>query len=152
MWYSQRVTRRRKFCIHAKSRSTFHRLRYRRSLRPSWGEADGKNVFHKLALGRRSASDRLRTRAQHPQHIVQHCAGVMPWTTTIIRPSSPEQNRLDDQPLFIGRPPAPCNSALAGSHRAISACYSFQLQRSMRLILVQNSTVEERHDGTTSGA
>lgn len=36
MWYSHRVMSRRKLCIQAKSRATFQRFRYRRSLRSSW--------------------------------------------------------------------------------------------------------------------
>jgi hypothetical protein len=78
----------------------------------------------------------LRTRAQHPQHTVQYRPRVMPRTTTVIRPPRPAQNRLDDQPLFIGQLPASCHAAFAGSHRAISECTSFKSQRFMRLVLV----------------
>jgi hypothetical protein len=55
-------------------------------------------------------------------------------TATVVRRPGPAQNKLDDQPLFIGQLPASCHSTFAGSNRALKECTSFKSQRFMRLI------------------
>ena len=48
----------------------------------------------------------LRSRAQHPEHTVQHSPGVMPRTAAIIFTPSRPKHRLHHRPLFVSQFPA----------------------------------------------
>lgn len=44
----------------------------------------------------------LRSRAQYPEHPIEHGTRVMPWATAIIRSPLRTQHRLHYLPLFVG--------------------------------------------------
>jgi hypothetical protein len=56
----------------------------------------------------------LRSSTKYPEHAVQHRPRIMPRATTIVRSPSPTQNRLDEQPLFIGQLPASGHQLVRG--------------------------------------
>jgi ketosteroid isomerase-like protein len=51
----------------------------------------------------------LRSRAQHPEHTVQHGAGFMPRTAAVVLPPSRSQHRFHNCPLFVSQFPASCH-------------------------------------------
>ena len=90
-------------------------------LEPAMAGLEGRILLRQLTP--------LRPRAKHPQHTIQHRARVMPRTATIICPPSTPQDRLDDQPLFIGQLPASCHSAFAGSQQSNFRMHQFYVSK-----------------------
>src|SRR5579875_3556377 len=63
----------------------------------------------------------LRSRAQHPQHTVQHRPRIMPRTATVVLPPPRPQHRFYHRPLFFGQLPASCHRSRRRSLQSTSS-------------------------------